>query len=146
VDGEGDPEADNGNASDEEGAAVAVGGTVEVNGSAWKRVVGMGDDPRGERPRVKMMIKKMRVNSHAKRSDFFKELFPVDFEHVLKVAKEGAARHNDKGKCTIDGLCSFLRCFYGGCQFAVGADCWETETRGALPPPTLWKVHEPGQV
>ena len=137
MDGEGDPEADDGDASDEEGAAVAMGGTVEVNGNTWKRVVGMGDDPRGERPRVKMKMKKMRVNSHTKRSDFFKELFPVDFEHVLKVVKEGAARHNDKGKYTIDGLYSFLCCFYGGCQFSVGTDCWETATRGMLPPPNF---------
>ena len=115
-----------------------LGGTVEAHGLMWKRVAGIQNGPRGDRPRTKMPMKKLVVNSHMKRPDFWKELFPVSPGEMLKAVKGGVTRHNDKGVgYTHDGLMAWLCCFYGGCQFAVGTDCWETMKKGMMPPPPI---------
>jgi hypothetical protein len=82
-----------------------------------------------------MTMAKMPTTSHAKRSDFFYELFPVSLENVLNVAQEGAKRHNDGGTHTLDGLLNFFHCFYGHTQFCKGTDAWATEKKGMMMPP-----------
>ena len=123
--------------AEEDATAIPIGGHVEVGGNKWVRVAHMGDDARGDRPRSKMIMKKMVVNSHTTRSDFWKELFPVPLTEMLKVAQDNAARHRDRGEFEMDGLLAFLCCLYGGCQFAVGTDVWATQRKGMMPPPQL---------
>ena len=85
-------------------------------------------------------MKKMVVNSHTTRSDFWKELFPVPLTEMLKVAQDNAARHRDRGGFEMDGLLAFLCCLYGGCQFAVGTDVWATQRKGMMPPPPTSEI------
>ena len=59
----------------------------------------------------------------------------MSLEDMLKVAQEGAKRHNDGGTYALDGLLNFFCCFYGCAQFCKGADVWATEKRGMVPPP-----------
>ena len=50
-----DPEEDRGEESSEEGGtATRVGGDIKAGGNTWKRVASMGEDNRGDRPRVLM--------------------------------------------------------------------------------------------
>ena len=86
-----DGDVDIGEASDEEGgAAKDLGADVSCGPSTWKKVVSMGDDARGDRAKFGMEMKKMTVNSHTKRSDFWKELLPVD--HVVYKLRDGRRR------------------------------------------------------
>ena len=87
-----------------------------------------------------MIMKKMVVNSHTTRSDFWKELFPVPLTEMLKVAQDNAARHRDRGEFEMEGLLAFLCCLYGGCQFAVGTDVWATQRKGMMPPPNFGDI------
>ena len=75
-----------------EGDDIPIGGTVDVKGNIWKRVATMGEDPRGDRPKSGMSMKKMHVNSHATRSDFWKELFPVPLEEDPQVVTANASK------------------------------------------------------
>ena len=64
-------DADRGNESEEDpGSSTAIGDEVEVAGLVWKRVASMGDDKRGGRPKSKMEMRKLRVNSQTRASDF----------------------------------------------------------------------------
>jgi hypothetical protein len=131
-----DGDVDVGAASEDEGTANDTGDDVtRAGGSSWRKVVGVGDDVRGDRARFGMAMKRMTVNSHTKRSDFWKELLPVDLDGMLKVVTEDATKHEDKGTCTKDGLLGFLCQLCGGCQFAVGTDLWTTTRKGMTPPP-----------
>ena len=136
MDDRADGDVDIGEASDDEGgAAKDLGDEVSCGSSTWKRVVSMGDDARGDRAKFGMEMKKMTVNSHTKRSDFWKELLPVNLDGMLEVAKENAVKHKDKGLYDKTGLLQFLCQLYGGCQFASGTDLWATEKKGMMPPP-----------
>jgi hypothetical protein len=66
----------------------------------------MGDDARGDRAKFGMEMKKMTANSHAKRSDFWKELLPVDLGGMLKVAKASAVKHKRTRAPTTKRGCS----------------------------------------
>ena len=119
---------------------LPIGGTVDVKGNIWKRVTTMGEDPRGDRPKSGMSMKKMHVNSHTTRSDFWRELFPVPLEEALNVVIENANKHKDRGVYNMDGLMKYLCCLYGGCQFAKGTNVWATTKKGMMPPPDFGRI------
>ena len=120
--------------------SLPIGGECTVKDNTWVRVAGMGEDRRGDRPKSTMSMKKMCVNSHTKRSDFWKELFPVDFEAMLNVVREGAARHKDRGVYTMGEMMACFCCFYGAAQFSVGTDAWATKRKGMMPPPMFGDI------
>jgi hypothetical protein len=72
-----------------------------VKGNTWKRANTMGEDPRGDRPKSGVSVKKTHVNSHTTRSDFWKELFPVPLQEALQAVTENAfkscIRHRKMG-------------------------------------------------
>jgi hypothetical protein len=119
---------------------LPIGGSVDVGGNVWKRVATMGEDPRGDRPKSTMTMKKMLVNSHTTRSDFWKELFPVPLEEAVAIVTANAVKHRDRGVFNMDGFMKFLCCLYGGCQFAVGTDVWATKQKGMMPPPNFGRI------
>ena len=84
-----------------------------------------------------MSMKRLHVNSHTKRSDFWKELLPVSLSKMLEVVRANALRHHDRGVFNEDGLLAFLCCLFGGCQFAAGTDFWATKQKGMMPPPNF---------
>ena len=121
---------DKGNESDEDrGSSNAIGDEVEVAGLTWKRVESMGGDKRGGRPKSKMEMRKLKVNSHTRASDFWKELLPVPVERVLEVVKENAKLHRDNAKHDEEGLMGWCCCLHGGCQFKPGTEAWTSEKR-----------------
>jgi len=132
---------DIGEASDDEGGPAKDWGVYVCFGSStWKKVVSMGDDARGDRAKFGMEMKKMTVNSHTKRSDFWKELLPVNLDGMLEVAKANAVKHKDKGTYDKKGMLGFLCQLHGGCQFTSGTDLWATEQKGMMPPPNFgWR-------
>ena len=131
-------DADRGNESEEDpGSSTAIGDEVEVAGLVWKRVASMGDDKRGGRPKSKMEMRKLKVNSHTRASDFWKGLLPVPVERVLEVVRENAKLHRDNSKYDEEGLMGWFCCLYGGCQFKPGTDVWSTEKKGMVPGPNF---------
>ena len=123
---------------------LSIGGEVEAGANSWKRVESMGEDARGDRPRTLLSMKKLVVNSHTTRSDFWRELLPVSLDKMLEVIRHNAKRHNDRGAFDEEGLLSFFCCLFGGCQFLTGTDCWATVRKGIMPsPPEFWAVLKP---
>jgi hypothetical protein len=129
---------DKGNESDEDrGSSNAIGDEVEVAGLVWKGAASMGDDKRGGRPKSKMEMRKLKVNSHTRASGFWKELLPVPVERVLEVVKENAKPHRDNSKCDEGGLMGWFCCLCGGCQFKPGTEAWASEKKGMMPGPNF---------
>ena len=87
---------------------LSIGGEVEAGANSWKRVDSMGEDARGDRPRTLLSMKKLVVNSHTTRSDFWRELLPVPLDKMLEVIRHNAKRHNDRGVFDEEGLLAFF--------------------------------------